>query len=296
MSSCSLKRRNFVLSALSFPLAAVFASAAHSSQEELPGSRCFEFLEKNLDGRLGVFAWDTGTGRQLGYRADERFPFCSTFKVLVAAAILHRSASVPGLLSRRIPYESHQLVANSPVTEGHVGAGMSVADLCAAALQYSDNTAANLLMELLGGPAAVTAFARSLRDNEFRLDRWETELNTAIPNDPRDTTTPKAMAISLKRLLLGNGLGPRQRARLRGWMRRNTTGAARIKAGIPARWQVADKTGTGAYGTANDIAVLWPKHRAAVVVAIYTTRREHEAEPRNDIVAAAAAVVVDWLR
>lgn len=296
MNTFSLKRRNLVLAALALPLLTAYSPRTQRAGAKSSWVRHFAELEQDLNGRLGVFAIDTGNGRRLGHRADERFPFCSTFKVLVAAAILQRSGSVPGFLARRVSYESHNLVANSPVTERHVGTGMSVDALCAAALQYSDNTAANLLVELLGGLAAVNGFARTLGDPAFRLDRWETELNTAIPNDPRDTTTPEAMAYSLKRLLLGNALAPSLRVKLRGWMRRNTTGTARIKAGIPAVWAIADKTGTGDYGTANDIAVLWPARRKPVVVAVYSTRQETEAAPRDDIVAAAASVVVGWLR
>ena len=254
-----------------------------------------EKLETGFGGRIGLFALNTANGARLTHRADERFPFCSTFKVMLASAILTRSAEVPGLLQQRIRYRQSDLVNYSPITQKHVADGMTVADLCAAALQYSDNTAANLLIRMTGGPQAVTAFARSIGDSEFRLDRWETELNTAIPGDARDTSTPDAMGRSLQRLVLGDALAQAQREQLRDWMCGNTTGAARIKAGIPSGWKIGDKTGSGDYGTANDIAVLWPPGREPVIVAIYTTQHRQEAKTRDDVIASAAKIVAAWL-
>ncbi len=172
---------------------------------------------------------------------------------------------------------------------------MTVAGLCGAALQYSDNTAANLLLQLVGGPAAVTSFARSIGDCEFRLDRRETDLNSAVPGDVRDTSTPQAMGHTLANLTLRGALGGPERAHLTAWLKGNTTGATRIRAGIPTNWQVGDKTGSGDYGTANDVAVLWPPRRSPFVLAIYTTQTTKNAAARSDIVAAATRIVVDWL-
>lgn len=252
----------------------------------------FAALERAAGGRLGVFALDTEDGTQLRYRADERFPVCSTFKVLLASAILERSARTRGLLERRIHYTRGDLVAYSPISEHHVDSGMSVAELCAAALQYSDNTAANLLIHLLGGPAEVVAFARSVGDRVFRLDRLETALNTAIPGDARDTSTPASMGRTLERLAVGDALGVDQRDQLRRWLRGNTTGATRIRAGVPASWRVGDKTGTGDYGTTNDVAVLWPPARPPLIVALYYTQPTQDAKPRSDVLAQAARIIV----
>lgn len=293
--SHSPTRRLLLLTAASIPLASACASRGTTRHAAALAEGKLAELETELNGRLGLFAWDTADGTRLRYRANERFPVCSTFKVLLASAILERSSRVVGLLQQRVKYSQRDLVAYSPVTEKHLGDGMSVAELCAAALQYSDNTAANLLMKIVGGPAGVTAFARSIGDGEFRLDRWETELNTAIPGDPRDTSTPEAMGGSLQRLVLGDALAPDQREQLRVWLCGNTTGAARIKAGIPADWKIGDKTGSGHYGSANDVAVLWPPQRAPVIVAIYTTQHDQGAKARNDVIAAAARIVVDWL-
>lgn len=284
-----LHRRRYLLAAASLPLAACSSWASGNASSE---HAQFAQLENAFDGRIGVFALDTNNGAHFAYRAAERFPMNSTFKAILAGAILERSARTPGLLRQRIDYGTQDLVTYSPVAQRHLATGMTVAEACAGAVQYSDNTCANLLMKLLGGPAAVTAFARTIGDREFRLDRWETELNTAIPGDARDTTTPEAMARSLQRLVLGDALPEAQRMQLRDRLLGNTTGAERIRAGVPADWQVGDKTGSGDYGSAHDIAVLWPPRRAPVVLAVYTTRRDKNAKARSDVVAAAARIAI----
>jgi len=288
----STDRRSLLLAIVSAPLASACAvlPAAQS-----PGSSRFADLEASLDGRLGVFALDTGSGKQVAWRGAERFPMCSTFKAILAGAILERSTRDSGLLARRIRYTSSDLVTYSPITEKHTGAGMLVSELCDAAVRYSDNTAANLLLTLLGGPAGLTAYARNAGDDTFRLDRWETDLNSALPGDPRDTSTPEAMTRHLFRLALGTLLPKAQRLTLQDWLRRNTTGDTRIRAGVPVDWVVGDKTGTGAYGTANDTAVLWPPQQKPIVLTVFTTRREKDAEARSDVLASAARIVVETL-
>ncbi len=294
----SANRRAFLLTVAALPLVAAgrawAAESSNTARDTEAAQARLTLIERELNGRLGLFALDTANGTQLGHRADERFPLCSTFKMMLAAAILDHSGRNAGLLQQRIHYNRSDLVTYSPRTEKHLASGMTVAELCAAAVQYSDNTAANLLIKLLGGPAAVTAFARASGDNDFRLDRWETELNSAIPGDPRDTTTPAAMGRSLQRLTLGDVLEPSGRTQLQDWLRGNTTGDARIRAGVPKDWQVGDKTGTGAYGSANDIGVLWSPQHAPIVLAIYTTHDIQDAAARSDIIAAAAQVVVNW--
>lgn len=248
-------------------------------------------LEQAAGGRLGVAAWRQGSELRVAYRADERFPLASTFKAMLAGAVLARSVSQPGLLDQHVRYEKKELVTYSPITEKHLADGMSVADLCAATLQYSDNSAANFLMTLLGGPQAVTAFARSIGNTVFQLERWETELNSAIPGEVRDTASPASMAHSLQQLLLGNSLPAPQRQQLDAWMRGNTTGDKRIRAGVPAGWQVADKTGSGAYGSVNDIGVAYPPSGAPLVIAVYYTREQKKADTNQDIITAATRIV-----
>jgi beta-lactamase class A len=297
-------RRAVLLAAACLPLAPLAARAAQEAPEHAAAAQHlqrqsvqaqFAQLEATLGGRLGVAAIDTAHGARVHYRADERFAFCSTFKVILASAILARSATDAGLLQQRVRYRREDVAHYSPIAERHIQDGMTVAELCAAALQYSDNTSANQLIKLLGGPPAVTAYARTLGSREFRLDRWETALNTAVPGDPRDTATPAAMALSLQRTALGNALPAPQREQLQQWLRGNTTGAHRIRAGVPDGWQVADKTGTGDYGTANDIAVLWPPQRAPIVLAVYHTQRQADAKPHDDMIVAATRVAMGAL-
>ncbi|MFA9440691.1 class A beta-lactamase [Uliginosibacterium sp. sgz301328] len=286
----SARRRSILLAGMAAPLAMVSrTSLAASVESELAA------LESTSQGRLGVFALDTRRAHQIRHRADERFPLCSTFKVALAAGILHRSATEPGLLERLVRYTAADLVTYSPITEKRLAEGMSVGALCVAAMQYSDNAAANLLMKELGGPAGVTAFARAQGDTVFRIDRWEPELNTAVPGDARDTSSPAAMGMLLHRFALGTALPAAQRGQLIEWLRGNTTGAARIRAGVPKDWIVGDKTGSGDYGTTNDVGILWRPDGSAVVLAVYFTQPRKDAEARSDVVAAAARIVAKGL-
>jgi beta-lactamase class A len=279
-------RRTVLRAALLMP-AIGLAGRAHA----FDAAAALADLERRTGGRLGVAAWRRGGAPVLAWRADERFPLCSTAKVMVAGTVLAQAARAPGLLDERVRYRKTDLVSWSPVTERHVDDGMTVADLCAAALQVSDNTACNLLLDRIGGPSAVTAFARRIGDTAFRLDRRETELNTALPGDARDTTTPRAMAKSLEALLLDEALAPDARRRLLDWMLANTTGKERIQAGFPAGWRVADKTGTGAYGTTNDAGIVFPPQGQPVIVAVYYTSATPDAESNSKAVADAAAIV-----
>ncbi|RBH49501.1 hypothetical protein C3F00_035560, partial [Pseudomonas sp. MWU13-2860] len=195
----------------------------------------------------------------------------------------------PGLLDKRIRYSKTTLPNWSPLTTQHQANGMTVAELSAATRQYSDNGPPNPLLKEINGTAALTAFMRSIGDTTFRLDRLEPELNSAIPGDPRDTSTPKAVAESMQKLALGKALAETQRQQLADWLKGNTTGKARIRAAVPDGWEVGDKTGTcGVYGTANDYAVLWPPKRAPIVLAVYTKHVKKEAKHSDEVIAAAA--------
>lgn len=253
-------------------------------------------LEKDYPGRIGVHALDTGSGATVGYREHERFAIASTFKVLAAAEILRRARDKePGLLDVLVEYTREDLVTASPRTELHLETGMTVRELCDATITYSDNAAANLLMRRMGGPAGITAFARSLGDSRTRLDRWEPELNTNIPGDPRDTTTPASMTANLDKLVLGDALDPLDCGQLTRWLLENTTGDKRIRAGLPKGWRVGDKTGTPAYGGVNDVAVTWPPDRAPLVISVYTTRLDPETPGEDRIAEDITRIVVDAL-
>lgn len=227
-------------------------------------------IETKARGRLGVHLIDTATGREQGWRMDERFLMLSSFKLLASALVLDRADRGEESLERRIRYRRQDLVSWSPVTERHVGGeGLSLAQLCEATLTTSDNTAANLILASYGGPAALTAYARRLGDRVTRLDRTEPELNRrAASGEPLDTTTPRAMAHTLRALLVGDALAPASRARLLQWLQANTTGGKRLRAGLPAGWQVGEKTGT-AGDDANDIGIAFPPQRAPVIVTAY---------------------------
>lgn len=282
-------RRSLILALAASPLARATTAATAAGTTMPPDLRLVQ-LEAASGGRLGVAALNTADGRRLLHRADERFPFCSTFKMMLSAAVLARA---PSLLEKRLRYDKGELVAHSPITEDHLDGGMTVAELCEATIQTSDNTAANLLIREVGGPEAVTAYARSIGDRQFRLDRWETALNSAIPGDPRDTTTPAAMMSSLHALTLGDALPPAKRQILIDWLIGNTTGATRIRAGVPSTWRVGDKTGAGDYGTVNDIAILWPPGKAPIVLAVYLTQPGKDDKTRPEILGKAAKIVID---
>ncbi|MEV0402689.1 class A beta-lactamase [Actinoallomurus sp. NPDC050550] len=253
----------------------------------------FQSLEKQHDARLGVWALDTGTGRVVSWRAGERFAYASTHKVLSSGSVLRQDSMKR--LNTVVKYTSQDLVNYSPITEKNVDKGMTVRALCDAALRYSDNTAANLLFRELGGPSALQAALRRIGDVTTHVDRNEPTLNTAIPGDVRDTTTPQQMGLDLRKYALSPLLPGPKRAMLIDWMRRNTTGDALIRAGVPSGWTIGDKTGSGDYGTRNDIAVAWPPHRAPIVITIFTTRSTKDAKTDDALVAAAAKVVAGRL-
>jgi beta-lactamase class A len=250
-------------------------------------------LERRFGGRIGVHALDTGSGAVLSHRGDERFLMASTAKLPAVAAVLHRTAADPALLDRVVRYGPDALLEYAPVTAANVATGMTVAGLCDAALTVSDNTAMNLLLDLLGGPAAVTAFVRGLGDPATRLDRTEPDLNVSGgAADERDTTTPSAIVGAVRAVTLGDGLGPAGRERLTGWLLANTTGDATIRAGVPAGWRVGDKTGTGAQGERNDVGILLPPDRAPLVLAVYTDPDDPASDAGDATIAEATATVV----
>jgi len=254
-------------------------------------------IEARVGGRVGVFAMDTGGDRTLAHRADERFAMCSTFKWALAAAILERVDA--GLLTLDLPirYGQEHLLEYAPVTRERVNEGsMSVSALCEAAVTVSDNTAANLLLEVLGGPEALTAFFRRLGDGESRLDRVEPFLNNNELGDPLDTTTPRAMATALQTAILGDVLSHGQRARLITWMAGTQTGTDRLRAGIPAEWRTGTKTGTGSRGATNDLAVTWPPDALPLIITSYMSDSHASVDVLGPAHAELARIAVDTLR
>ena len=221
---------------------------------------------------------------------------CSTFKFLAAAAVLKRVDEKKEKLERFVPYSAKDILEYAPVTKEHLNdGGMILGALCEAAIEQSDNTAGNLLLNAIGGPAGLTNFARALGDRVTRLDRIEPELNSAIPGDERDTTTPAAISSDMQRLLLGDALSEASRRKLDDWLQRNETGGSMIRAGVPKTWSVGDKTGRGANGATNDIAIMRPPGRAPILLAIYSVGSTATANDRAAAIAEVTKVVAEFL-
>ncbi|MFF5263800.1 class A beta-lactamase [Actinomadura viridis] len=259
-----------------------------------PGlQRGLRALEASYEGRIGAVAIDTGTGKAVGHRANERFPFNSMFKVYACAAVLRKARDTdPGLLDRVLRWKPEEVLENSPETKEYTDTGMTPAQFCRAAVTKSDGFAGNMLLRRIGGPAGLTEYFRSLGDPVSRLDRYEPHLTEWRPGEVRDTTTPAAAAGGLSRLTVGDALDAGDRHRLIGWLRGSLTGDARIRAGLPKDWTVGDKTGTGGannHGTANDIAIAWPPGSSAPIILAVLTNRTANGVPHDDKVIASAA-------
>ncbi|MCW5589031.1 MAG: class A beta-lactamase [Legionellales bacterium] len=252
----------------------------------------FERLEKRLDGKIGVYAIDTNTNHIVAYRENEYFPVQSTAKLMVVAALLKHSEKFKNLLDQKVIYSANDLMAFSPVSKKYLKQGLSLQALAAAAMIYSDNTAANLITKKLGGPKEVTAFAHAIGNLSFDMAHYEGSLNSN-PNHHEDAATPKDMALTLQKLTLGDVLTVHLRTQLMAWMRNNTTSYRRIRQATPLGWNVADKTGSGSYGVANDLGILWSPLCKPIVLAIYTVRNHHDEKYRDDIVASITHFVLN---
>ena len=278
--------RRLFLAGLAASAACVRAQAAAPSMEErlaLANKRLAEIGARE-GGRLGVFMRDTGAGATIEHRADERFPMCSTFKLLTAAAALKRVDEGAERLDRKIAYGPSDLLEYAPIAKAHVAeGGMTVADLCAAAIDWSDNTAGNLVLQSIGGPAEFTQFARSLGDEVTRLDRNEPTLNESLPGDERDTTSPRAMAGTMQKVLAGDALSDASRSQLQMWLIGDKVGDKRLRAGLPPSWRIGDKTGTGDRGSTNAVAIIWPPGRAPLIATVYYTGSSASVDARNAV-------------
>jgi beta-lactamase class A len=290
----SLTRRATLIGAASLlPFAPLRAVVAPGDEALRAAEARIAALERQNGGRLGVMVTDSETGASIAHRRDQRFPLCSTFKFLAAAAVLRRVDAGNEKLDRRIAYDASDLVTYSPVTQDHVGEGMTLGAICAAAIEWSDNTAGNLMLRVIGGPQGLTQFARSLGDSVTRLDRTEPALNTAIAGDERDTTSPEAMVADIKRILLGEELSVASRQQLETWLIDDQVSGKRIRAGLPPAWRIGDKTGSGDNGTANTIAILWPPAGAPIVAAVYYTGSSASSDVRNGLHAEIGRIIAE---
>ncbi|GAA2560892.1 class A beta-lactamase [Mycolicibacterium diernhoferi] len=293
-----LSRRRVLFGGLTLVTAGGVISCADESALASP-ALTFEEQVRELEARynafIGLYAVNLESGATVASRADEAFALCSTFKTYAAAAVLQRVAAGELSLEQRLFVDPAALLPNSPVTGENAGHEMTLAELSQAALQRSDNLAANLLLETLGGPSAITAFARSIGDDRTRLDRWEIELNSAIPGDPRDTSTPRALATGYRNLLAGEALPAAQRELLDGWMRANQTSS--MRAGLPPGWTTADKTGSGDYGTTNDSGVAYGPDGTRLLLTIMTRTQsaDPEAEGLRPLIGELAALALPHL-
>ncbi|MFJ7586641.1 class A beta-lactamase [Streptomyces sp. NPDC097617] len=282
--------------AATLPAGAARAASRHGEGDVVARLRG---LEREYGARLGVYARDTATGRTVVHRADELFPMCSLFKTVAAAAVLRDLDHDGAHLAQRIHYTLQDVTdaGGGSITEKpeNIAGGLTVAELCSAAIAQSDNAAGNLLLRELGGPTAITRFCRSLGDRTTRLDRWEPALNSAEPSRVTDTTSPRAIGRTYARLALGDALDSGDREQLKRWLLSNTTSNDRLRAGLPKDWAVADKTGAGSYGTNNNVGVAWPPGRPPVVLSILSTLPEATAARDNTLIARAAKLLSDAL-
>ena len=255
-------------------------------------------LEDRFNAKVGFYGRNLASGRSLAYRADDLFATCSAFKSYVAAQILQKVQQGELKLTDEVYIDPALFVpVASPITEPNIGGWMPLSDLCAAAVRQSDNTATNLMLEILGGPASVTQFARSVGDDRTWMVRWETDLNTAFPGDPRDTSSPRGMGTGFLTMLTGDVLDEPHRAQLEEWMRTIVTGDKRIRAGLPPGWTIADKTGAGDYASTNDIGLAFGPNGERLLLSVMTrTRSDDPQTPRADpLLADVTRVVVPWL-
>jgi beta-lactamase class A len=278
-----------------FAVSPALSAPIQKNIQSVPMQEELAKLEASSGGRIGMYAINTANNTHLQYRADERFPMGCTAKVMGVATVLHQSMSNNALLSEKIYYTKKDLTNWTPITEKHIASGMTVAELSAAAISYSDNTAMRLLVKKMGGLEQMNKFARSIDDKTFRQDHdWPEEALSGGLGNVNDSTTPKAMAESLQKLAFTNVLAKPQQQLLISWLKANVTGDTRIRAGVPKNWVVGDKTGTGAvYGTTNDIGIIWPTKCAPIVLAIYYTTNDKQAKKKDDIVASVTRIVVD---
>jgi beta-lactamase class A len=270
----------------------LLTACVQSRQQHFSASAAIADLEIEVGGRVGVAALDTSNGAHLSHRGDERFAMCSTFKWTLAAAVLAKVDRGEIALDQPVRYNARDLLSNSPVTTLHASEGMiSVNSLCESTVEVSDNTAANLLLSLIGGPAGLTSYLRKQGDHVTRLDRNEISLNSNLPGDVRDTTTPNSMVSAMHKILVDDALSAASRNRLLDWLKNCRTGLSRIRAGFPADWQAGDKTGTGANGAVNDVAIVWPPNRPPILIAVYVSESQASVETLNTVHARIGAII-----
>jgi beta-lactamase class A len=290
----------FVLTRRAFGLVStgiVSAALSPAQAKPLPLTHAFAALESRYGGKLGVAALDTSSEGRISHNATERFPMCSAHKLLTAAAVLAMVDQGTLTLDQTVPYGKADILDYAPITKKNVSAGfMTVGALCAAAIEWSDNTAENLLLGLIGGPPGWTHYARSIGDTTSRLDRIEPDLNTAIPGDPRDTTTPNAMVASLNAVLLGTKLSKASRTTLQTWLLDSQIDQHLMHAGLPSNSRIGDKSGSGAYGTRNDVGIIFPPNSKPIIATVFYTGSLEPLVARETVIANVGRLIAQTFR
>lgn len=288
MNFSPLSRRHL----LTTLVAGLATAGAYARSESHHLAKQIADLEREVGGRIGLAVLDTADGQRFEHRGNERFAMCSTFKLMLAAAILSRIDSGTLRLDQPVSFTRSDLLSVSPLAEAYPEGGtVTLQKTLTSLLEASDNTAANLLLTMIGGPPGYTAYLRSIGDRTTRLDRIELDLNSNLPSDERDTTTPSAMLDDMNRVLLGKHLSADSRERLLQGMRNCKTGHERLRARLPRGWEAGDRTGTGDRGAVNDLAIFFPPGRAPILVASYMTDSPASTQLLNNAHARIGALV-----
>ncbi|WP_435249650.1 class A beta-lactamase [Vibrio sp. nBUS_14] len=259
-------------------------------------SQSIEKVESRVSARIGVAVYDTATNEMWSYKGDERFPMMSTFKTLACANLLYDSENEGLDLESKARVESNKLIAWSPITKEFVGKDISLKDACTATMEMSDNTAANIVLAGIDGPNGLTEFLRSTGDNKTRLNHIEPDLNHARPGDVRDTTTPNTMVKTLNDLVYGNVLSEASKAQLKTWMKDNKVSDGMIRSILPDGWNIADRSGAGAYGSRAITAIVWSETRAPLIISISLTETELTIPERDTVINEIGELIFDDYR
>ncbi|KAB0479732.1 class A beta-lactamase [Vibrio chagasii] len=276
---------------LALVLLSTFFSTSSLSQSLTPES--IEQIESRVSARIGVAVYDSATKQTWSYKGDERFPMMSTFKTLACANLLYDAENKGLDLDSKVSIKSEDLIVWSPVTKELVDKGISLRDACSATMTMSDNTAANIVLGGIDGPNGLTEFLRSIGDSNTRLEHLEPELNHARPDDARDTTTPKSIVMTLNELMYGDTLSQASKSTLKGWMMGNKVSDGMFRSILPSGWNIADRSGAGAYGSRAITAIVWSEHRDPLIISVALTETEFTLQERDKVINEVGQLIFD---
>lgn len=260
-----------------------------------PVTKKIEKIEKKLGATIGVSVYERDTKNTWSYKGNEHFPLMSTFKTFACAALLSDVDAGKVKLGKPVEIKQDMLVTYSPVTEKYVGKEFTLRDACVAAMTMSDNTAANIVLDNIGGPKGLTRFMLRIGDNHTRLDRMEPTLNEAVPGDMRDTTTPDAITLSLNKILFEDVLTEHSKKQLKQWMMDNKVSDGLVRSVLPEGWKIADRSGAGGFGSRGITAVIWSETRPPVILSIYLSQTDASFDSRNQAIAEIGKEIISSL-